>query len=331
MSDLSSVRGVSVVVLGDLMLDEYVWGEVNRISPEAPVPVVEVRSRSRVAGGAANAAAAVVALEGRAQLGGVVGDDDAAAGLRETLSRARVELGGVIADPERPTTTKTRVIAHAQQVVRTDSETRGELGPELAGELVTWVRQSLQGADALLISDYGKGVISDFVATASIEAARAAGKPAVVDSKGIHYAKYRGATVITPNVHDAAKAANVHVEGEDDLHEAARRLTELCDGAALLITRGAAGMTLFSGAEEPLHIPTEAREVYDVTGAGDTVVAVLAVALGRGIPLPAAVRLANAAAGIVVGKVGTSTVTLDELEARVGQPAGGGAGRPGPV
>ena len=295
------------------MLDEYVWGEVQRISPEAPVPVVDVRDRTWVAGGAANAAAGVVALGGQALLAGVVGDDPPGAALRETLTAAGIGSAGLAVDPSRPTTTKTRVIAHAQQVVRTDSETREPLPDRIQDELIGWVRGSVPEADALLISDYAKGVVSDAVAMESISAARSAGKPAIVDAKGVHFSKYRGATVIAPNVQDAGVAANVHIEREDQLREAARRLSEACGGAAMLITRGSAGMTLFS-VDHPAHVPADAHEVYDVTGAGDTVVATLAVALGRNVPLPDAVRLANTAAGIVVGKVGTSTVTLAELE-----------------
>jgi rfaE bifunctional protein kinase chain/domain len=316
-TELSNLRGATVLVLGDAMLDEYVWGEVERISPEAPVPVVDVRKRTHVPGGAANAAAGVVALGGRALLGGVVGDDTSGATLRESLTAAGVEADGLAIDPLRPTTTKTRVVAHAQQVVRTDSETRGPLPPQIEAELVGWVRGRMSEADTLLISDYGKGVLSGAAAPASIDAARREGKPVVVDAKGVHYSKYRGATVITPNVRDAAQAANIHIEQEEHLREAARRLSAACGGAALLITRGAAGMTLFS-VDHPLHVPAEAHEVYDVTGAGDTVVAVLAVALGRNVPLPDAVRVANAAAGIVVGKVGTSAVTLGELERELG-------------
>lgn len=316
MSDLGELRGATVLVVGDVMLDEYVWGEVHRISPEAPVPVVDIHERTARAGGAANAAAGVVALGGRALLAGVVGDDAPAEALLGALADTGVERAGLMAEPGRPTTTKVRVVAHAQQVVRADSESRNPLPDDLETGLINWVRDGMADADALLISDYGKGVVSDAVAKASIDAARELDKPVVVDSKGIHYSKYRGATVITPNVHDAEKAANVHIEGEEHLREAAKRLSDACGGAALLITRGAAGMTLFS-VEHPLHVPAEAQDVYDVTGAGDTVVAVLAVALGRGMALPDAVRLANAAAGIVVGKVGTSTVTLAELEERL--------------
>jgi rfaE bifunctional protein kinase chain/domain len=311
-SRVDSLRGASVLVVGDLMLDEYVWGEVHRISPEAPVPVVDVSRRTRLAGGAANAAAGVVALGGKAMLAGVLGDDPGAEALRQAMADTGVDAGDVIVDQSRPTTTKVRVIAHSQQVVRADSETRDPLSGELEEQVIRHVTDRLADADALLISDYGKGVVSERVARTAIDAARERDVPVIVDSKGLHYSRFRGATVITPNVHDAERASKIQIEGEDHLREAARRLSEDCGGAALLITRGAAGMTLFS-VDHPLHVPAQARDVFDVTGAGDTVVAVLSVALGRGVPLPDAVRLANTAAGIVVGKVGTSTVTLDEL------------------
>lgn len=317
MSLVDSLGGVVVLALGDVMLDEYVWGEVRRISPEAPVPVVEIRQRTAVPGGAANVAAGVVALGGSALLCGVVGADAAAGVVREAAVRAGVDVAGLAVDSGRPTTTKTRVIAHAQQVVRTDAEDRSPLAAEVEDRLVDWARERVGEADAVAISDYAKGVVSDRVAAAVIEAARAAGRPVVVDPKGLRYEKYRGATLITPNADDAARAANVHLEGEGDLVEAARRLAEASGGARLLVTRGAAGMSLF-GDGEPLQIPAEARDVYDVTGAGDTVVAVLAAALGAGIALEDAVRLANSAAGIVVGKVGTATVGADELAARLG-------------
>lgn len=312
----AELKGARVLVVGDLMLDEYVWGEVHRISPEAPVPVVEVSRRTLQAGGAANAAAGVVALEGEARVVGVVGDDTGGAALREAMRETRVNQECVILDSARPTTTKVRVIAHSQQVVRTDSETRDALAPELEERVCAEVADRIAASQALLISDYGKGVVSERVARSAIDAARKHEVPVVVDSKGLHYSRFRGATVITPNVQDAERASRIHIEGEEHLREAARRLSEDCGGAALLITRGAAGMTLFS-VDHPLHVPAQAREVYDVTGAGDTVVAVLAVALAKGAELPDAVRLANAAAGVVVGKVGTSTVTLEELSQAV--------------
>jgi D-beta-D-heptose 7-phosphate kinase/D-beta-D-heptose 1-phosphate adenosyltransferase len=314
-TDVDALAGATVLAVGDVMLDEYIWGSVQRISPEAPVAVVDIERRSHVAGGAANVAAGVVALGGRAVLGGVIGIDPEAGDLARALEAVGVDITGLVEDAGRPTTTKTRVMAHGQQVLRVDAEDRTALpeGPEAA--LLDWVRGHAAGVDAVVISDYGKGVVSETVAQGVIEAARAADRPVVVDSKSLHYRRYRGATVLTPNQHDAGRAANIHIESEDDLLEVVRRLSEACDGAALLVTRGAAGMTLFDG-DHVTHVATEARDVYDVTGAGDTVVAMLAVALGRGVPLPDAVRIANAAAGIVVGKVGTSTVTLAELRER---------------
>jgi rfaE bifunctional protein kinase chain/domain len=312
--------GVTVLTIGDVMLDEYVWGEVQRISPEAPVPVVQVQRRTHVPGGAANAAAGVVALGGRALLGGVVGADVHAEHLREALAATDLETDGLVVDPSRPTTTKTRVIAHSQQVVRTDAEDASPLPPELEARLGAWAAAHLPEVDTVVISDYAKGVVSPGLARCVIELARDHGKPVVVDPKGTDYAKYSGATVITPNAHDAGRAANVHVNDDGDLLEAARRITAVCNGARLLVTRGAAGMTLF-GPDGRADIAAEAHEVYDVTGAGDTVVAVLAVALGQGLALEEAVRVANAAAGIAVEKVGTATVTSEELEQRLAQSA----------
>jgi D-glycero-beta-D-manno-heptose-7-phosphate kinase len=313
LSELSRLRDVAVLAVGDVMLDEYLWGEVQRISPEAPVPVVEVRRHTHAPGGAANVAAGVVALGGRSFLAGVVGDDPGAAALRATLLSAGVRADDLVVDKSRPTTSKTRVIAHAQQVVRTDHETRDPLSEQVESALIARVQERLAQADVLVLSDYRKGVVSERLAQAVISAAASSNKAVIVDPKGLDYAKYRGATVITPNALDAGQAANVHIEGEDDLLEAARRLSSRCDGAALLVTRGAHGMTLFAD-RDPVHFPARAQEVYDVTGAGDTVVTALAIGLARGQGLVEAVELANAAAGIVVSKVGTSTVTLEELE-----------------
>lgn len=313
MRRLDELRGSTVLVLGDAMLDEYIWGEAKRISPEAPVPIVDVRSHTYAPGGAANVAVGVVALECVALLAGVVGEDAAANQLRDALALRSITADGLVADSERPTTTKTRVIANSQQVVRADLEARSPLPNPSEIDLVGRVRDYLPAADALIISDYGKGTVTKFVARESIDLARAAEIPIVVDSNGVHYSRYSGATVITPNVHEAGRAANIHIETDDDLHLAARRLSEVVGDAALLITRGPAGMTLYS-AEQPFHAPAQAREVFDVTGAGDTVVATLAVALGSGMELRDAVRVANAAAAIVVGKLGTAAVSLDELE-----------------
>jgi D-beta-D-heptose 7-phosphate kinase/D-beta-D-heptose 1-phosphate adenosyltransferase len=313
-SDLRHLAGAAVLSVGDVMLDEYLWGDVRRISPEAPVPVVEIRGRTHAAGGAANVAAGVIALSGRAHLAGVVGADASAEALREALNSAGVAALDLVVDAARPTTSKTRIIAHAQQVVRADHEESGPLPEAVEAELARRATARVAEVDAVVVSDYRKGVITEGVARAVIQAAVASGKPVVVDPKGLDYARYRGATVLTPNVHDAALTANLHVDSDEDLVRVAERLSAVCDGAALLVTRGAAGMSLFQDGGR-FDVGTRARDVYDVTGAGDTVVAMLAVALGRGVALPEAVRLANAAAGVVVGKVGTSTVSLEEVQA----------------
>jgi rfaE bifunctional protein kinase chain/domain len=313
---LERLPGVRVLTIGDLMLDEYVWGRVSRISPEAPVPVVEVEGRSHVPGGAANVASGVVALGGTASLGGVVGDDEHGRQLREALAERSVDCGGVLDARDRRTTVKTRVIAHSQQVVRTDFEERAPLDDETAARLLAWAGDEVERADVLVLSDYAKGLLTEEVLQTLIERATAAGKPIVVDPKGVRYEKYRGATILTPNVHDAERAASYPVQEYDDLLEVARRLDGVLPGTDLLITRGAEGMSLMRDGAS-VDIEADARAVYDVTGAGDTVVAALASALGRGVEVEDAVRLANAAAGIAVGKVGTASVTLDELRARL--------------
>jgi rfaE bifunctional protein kinase chain/domain len=306
------LAGIRAVAVGDLMLDEYVWGHVSRISPEAPVPVVDVQGRSHVPGGAANVAAGVVALGGSATLGGVVGEDEAADRLREALAERGVAADGVLGAGGRTTTTKTRVIAHSQQVVRTDFERRQPLDGGLEQRVLDWSAQALAEADVLILSDYAKGVLTSSVTTQLIEQARGREIPVVVDPKGTDYVKYRGATILTPNVHDAERAATYPVESYDDLLEVARRLEELLPGSSLLVTRGAEGMTLVEGGRA-VDVAADARDVYDVTGAGDTVAATLALALTGTRDLVEAARLANAAAGVVVAKVGTAVVDQAEL------------------
>jgi rfaE bifunctional protein kinase chain/domain len=308
--------GTRALVVGDVMLDEYVWGQVNRISPEAPVPVVDVRRRTYVPGGAANVAAGIAALGGRALVGGVVGDDLASAQLREALGERDLDLDGLVTVTGRSTTTKTRVIAHSQQVVRADVEERDPVPEEAAQDLLRWAETHLDDVDVVVLSDYAKGVVSADVARSVVGGGRERGKPVVVDPKGSNYSKYRGATVLTPNIGDAKRAANIAPESFVELADVARRLADVVPGSALLITRGSEGMSLISN-DGSLDVAATARDVYDVTGAGDTVVAALAVALGSGLPLEDAVRLANAAAGVVVGKVGTATATLGELVAAV--------------
>jgi rfaE bifunctional protein kinase chain/domain len=310
-SEVDALSGARVLVVGDLMLDEYVWGDVRRISPEAPVPVVEITRRSHAPGGAANVAAGVIALGGVPAIIGVTGADAAGDRLRGSLEAGGIDVSGLVVDATRPTTNKTRFIARAQQVVRADEEDRSALEEGLVAQLLSNVEAQLGVSDCVVLSDYGKGVITDSVAQSVISAARATSTPVVVDPKGLRFTKYAGATVITPNDLELAQAAHVQISSHGELVAAAERLAAECQ-ANLLVTRGAAGMTLV-GLSGRLDVPARARDVFDVTGAGDTVVAVLAVALGRGLALKEAMVLANAAAGVAVGKVGTVAVTTAEL------------------
>lgn len=304
----------AIVIVGDLMLDEFLWGEVRRISPEAPVPIVEAQRQTFAPGGAANVAANVVSLGGRAYLGGLVGVDEGAAQLLRILEASGVHPTGLTPDSHRPTTRKTRVIAHSQQIVRVDSESRNALPKQHQNSLKEWFEDLLHRAGTCVLSDYGKGVITRTFAQELIALAQQYEKPIVVDPKGTDYAKYRGASLITPNVHELELATRIEIVDNNSLLKATRKLADILPETILLITRGAQGMSLFSPAEEPVHIPTVARNVYDVTGAGDTVVSTLALALASGADALTAAHMANIAAGIVVGKVGTARVSREELQ-----------------
>ncbi len=313
---LPRFAGCPVLVVGDLMLDEFVWGSVTRISPEAPVPVVEVSRRSFVPGGAANTAANIGSLGGTPVVAGLVGDDPAGTRVAELLAAGGVDVGPVVRDPARPTTTKTRVIAHNQQVVRIDHETPGAPAEAIADALLDRIAAALPGVRGCVVSDYGKGVVTPRFMRRLVELCRAAGLPVVVDPKGDDYQKYRGATVVKPNQLEAGRVLHRDLRTEGDIASAgADLLAALAPGTAVLITRGAQGMSLFEPGRDPIHVPAQAREVYDVTGAGDTVAGVLALALAGGGTLPAACRLASLAAAIVVGKVGTAACTFAELKA----------------
>jgi D-beta-D-heptose 7-phosphate kinase/D-beta-D-heptose 1-phosphate adenosyltransferase len=296
------------------MLDEYIWGQVRRISPEAPVPIVEARRRTFAPGGAANVAANIAGLGGQPFLASVVGRDPPGDQLCRELAARGVQTQGLLVDAGRPTTTKTRVIAHSQQVVRVDTEERAALRSEMEDALLGLLGGLVPRVDACILSDYAKGLVSARVAAELIALCREGHKPIVVDPKGTDYDKYRGATVITPNLLEAERALNREINGGPDLVQVGTRLARQM-GCALLITCGAEGMSLFADGREPVHVTARARQVYDVTGAGDTVIATLALALAAGADLEEAMRLANAAAGIVVGKLGTAVVTLDELAA----------------
>jgi D-beta-D-heptose 7-phosphate kinase/D-beta-D-heptose 1-phosphate adenosyltransferase len=301
-----------VLVVGDLMLDEYIWGAVSRISPEAPVPVVQVRSESVRLGGAANVAANLRALGAQVSLVGVVGNDIAGERLVHELERVEIKGDTVLVDRGRATTIKTRVVAGSQHVVRFDREAVADLPPSGVRALAGRLRDLLPEADALIISDYGKGVITGPLVRALLPLARRHRVPVVVDPKLALFRFYRRVAVITPNHHEAAAAARP-IRSEDDLIAVGKTLRARLDADNLLMTRGEQGMSLFERDGTVTHIPAVAKEVYDVTGAGDTVVATVALGLAARLPVRQAAMLANQAAGVVVGKVGTATVSREEL------------------
>jgi len=305
--------GRCILVLGDLMLDEFIWGRVRRISPEAPVPVVEVERQTLVLGGAGNVAANLVALGARPAPFGVAGDDANTERMRAAFHDIGVSSDGIVVDASRATTLKTRIIAHNQQVVRADRESRAPVSNAIEAAIIARFTSALDAADAVVVSDYNKGLLTPRLLAETLAAARQRGLPVCLDPKMRSFAGYQPVTVITPNHQEAAEAAGLAIEDEASLIEAGRRLLGAIDCRAVLITRGEEGMALFTDGGEVTRIPTVAREVYDVTGAGDTVIATLALALAAGASFAEAAILANHAAGVVVGKVGTATVTRDEL------------------
>jgi D-beta-D-heptose 7-phosphate kinase/D-beta-D-heptose 1-phosphate adenosyltransferase len=314
---VAAFSGLHVLVVGDVMLDRFIVGRVTRISPEAPVPVVRFESEYLRLGGAANVAHNLVALGGRVSLVGVVGIDAAAARLREQLASAAIGLEGLVEDRNRPTTEKVRIVTERnQQVARIDYEHDTEVSGDLARVVAARARRLAADAKALLVSDYLKGAITRPV-VAALAALKTPARPLVVDPKIPHLSCYAGASLVTPNHHEAEAATHRRIRTDDDAREAARDFRARVPCGGVLITRGEAGMWLSDGDTEGA-IPAVAREVADVTGAGDTVVATLALALAAGATSAEAAVLANHAAGIVVGKFGPATVTPDELGASIG-------------
>jgi len=313
--------GKHIVVLGDVMLDEFIWGRVRRISPEAPVPVVEVDRQTLALGGAGNVVSNLVTLGATPTPIGVLGADAGADRLRDAFSELGVRADRLVVDAARPTTVKTRIIAHSQQVVRADRESRAPVSSETEARVIEAFSNEIETADAVVVSDYGKGLLTPGLLSQALTAARQRGLIVCLDPKMRNFVHYQPVTVITPNNQEAAEASGILIEGEQTLTEAGRKLIASIDARAVLITRGEEGMALFvrggQGGADVTHIPTVAREVYDVTGAGDTVIATLALALAGGASLEEAAVLANHAAGVVVGKVGTASVTRDELLATI--------------
>ncbi|NHO31846.1 D-glycero-beta-D-manno-heptose-7-phosphate kinase [Acetobacter fallax] len=304
---------ITVLCVGDVMLDRFVYGDMERISPEAPVPVLLLNRRTEMPGGAGNVASNVISLGGRAILIGLVGEDEAAVTLRDTL-RLRAKVSEMLVPtPFRPTICKTRFIAAHQQVVRTDEESRLPLQTEEAELLCQAIDARLDEATVVILSDYGKGVCDGMVVRHLIGAARLRNIPVFVDPKTLDFRHYRGATCITPNAKELAAASGMPVSDNAGVEAAARKVMARAEADAILATRSEKGMMLVPAAGEAIAVPARAREVFDVSGAGDTVIATMALAVGSGMAFDQAMRVANAAAGVVVAKLGTATADIGEV------------------
>lgn len=314
------VKEQNIVVFGDVMLDEFVWGEVTRISPEAPVPVVEVRRESVHLGGAANVLANLVSLGARGSVIGIVGNDSVGSRIRAELHELvpNGAVNALVVENGRPSTLKTRIVAHNQIVVRADRETRAQASNETEDRLIEVLKAQLETARALIVSDYDKGAITPRVLKEILPLAHKNERKVVVDPKIRNFEYYRPATLISPNHHEALRLANLDDQGDEALVQAGRLIQQKLGSDSVLITRGDRGMMLLEASGKPLFVETTAREVYDVTGAGDTVVATVAAALAAGASVLEAAILANHAAGIVVGKVGTATAGAEEILDSIG-------------
>lgn len=312
-------ENIRCLVIGDLMLDEYLWGKAERISPEAPVQVVDVLREDLRLGGAGNVSNNLLALGCKVSVASVIGNDENGAALLEVFNRTGIAYTGIFMETGRRTGRKTRVLAANQQIVRIDRESRTPLSPDMEESLCQWLRDNIQNFDILLVSDYLKGVLTRPVLETLITTARQMEIPVLVDPKGTDYQKYCGATILTPNRKEAEAASGIAIHDDETLKNAADILKSTIQLENLLITRSEEGMSLFTSSGEHLHIPTVAREVFDVTGAGDTVLAVLACGLAGGLNMAESAWLSNIAAGIAVAKLGTSIVTPAEIIAAVAQ------------
>ena len=309
---VSALSTARVVCVGDVMLDRFVYGEVTRVSPEAPIPVCRVKNETAMLGGAGNVVRNMVALGAGVDFVSVVGDDEIAGDVDLLLRDLAGVSHSLSVETDRPTTSKIRYVAGGQQLLRADREITTPVLDGIADELVAAVERALRDAALLIVSDYGKGVVTDTLAARLIEIARKAGKPVIVDPKSRDFARYAGASLITPNLKELSEAAGHELSSEDDIVAAARGLLSGAGIDTMLVTRGAQGMSLIT-ADGADHFPSRAREVFDVSGAGDTVIATLAAGIAAGLSFVNAAQLANVAAGIVVGKTGTAVAYTDDI------------------
>jgi D-beta-D-heptose 7-phosphate kinase / D-beta-D-heptose 1-phosphate adenosyltransferase len=307
--------GLRAIVLGDLMLDTWVEGHVERISPEAPIPVLRIDRRREMLGGAGNVARNIAALGARAILIGIVGEDAAGRRLLEILSGAGTNIDGrVVVAAGTPTTHKTRYLAAGQQILRVDEEIAKPACGKVAGRLIAAYDEALPGAEAIILSDYAKGALTEMVIAHAVKEARRAKKPLIADPKNRNFSRYRGVSLLTPNRFEALAATGIDCADDAGAERAGRSVLEAAEAEAVVVTRGADGLSVVPREGKACHVPSRARAVFDVSGAGDTLVAVLALALASRMPLLEAAHLANAAAGVVVGKPGTATLSPRELK-----------------
>jgi D-beta-D-heptose 7-phosphate kinase/D-beta-D-heptose 1-phosphate adenosyltransferase len=301
-----------ILVIGDLMIDHYLWGGCERISPEAPVQVVDIARETTVLGGAGNVINNLVTLGARVSVAGVIGDDENGVELKNMLSSLGASCEGLIVQAGRKTSKKSRIIASNQQILRYDKESKDSIDSDSAHKVIDYVKSVVDRCDMVILSDYGKGVITDAVAQGIIASAKAKGKKVLVDPKGKDYRKYSGAYLLTPNKKEASEATGITIKDDSSLREALLLLKATCDLQCSMITLSEDGIAIYD--ETMRRYPTVAKEVFDVTGAGDTVIASLSFALSCGLSIDEAAPFANHAAAVVVGKIGSATVTLDEIE-----------------
>jgi len=306
-----------VLVVGDMMVDEFIWGAVDRVSPEAPVPVVDIVRETFHPGGAGNVVVNISTLGGEVHPAGVIGQDREGETFLSDLLKKEIGTDGLICDPNRPTTLKTRIIAHSQQMIRVDREKKGMISENILKSLISYLEKTVPTVSVVVISDYGKGVIGERLLEELIPLCKKHDVISIVDPKVGNFGYYKGASVITPNHYEAQDLTGIMIEDENSLLSCMKAILHRISCETVIVTRGEKGMSMLMNDDSIFHIPTKAREVYDVTGAGDTVVAALALALSGGAEMKEAVVLANYAAGLVVEKVGTATVTKEELRQRI--------------
>ena len=314
MINIDDFKKVKALVIGDMMIDEYLWGSVDRISPEAPVPVVSVQKESHALGGAGNVIHNLVAMGAQVVAIGTAGTGKAGQMIFEKLEDLGIETDGIISEPQRPTTRKTRVIASNQQVLRIDKEIKKNINGKTLEKLVKIIESKIKDADLIILSDYDKGLITRGLVQQIVKLAGKHNVLTIADPKSLNFSKYEQISILTPNRKEASLAANMDIKSEQDLFAAGRKIMDQVKLERLLITCGKDGMVLFEKGKEPCSIESRARQVFDVSGAGDTVISLLGLGLSLGATFKESASIVNAAAGIVVAKVGTTTASIDELK-----------------